>query len=166
MICSWRTTFSIGCLSIVLGCARLSAFPSEDEMSGRLRQGMTINEVIAAFGRPSTGVPQLPGVSHVRYIAPIGSMTVPKEGYMGFEIELLDGRVRSWRTFRGNPSYAAMTGPPGSDWPRWAVRLFVAGAGAYGMFLAFKRRQTEKRSILEAYKLRDIPRSDLPVEFR
>jgi hypothetical protein len=154
------------CLSLILGCAQASAFPTEEEMTARLRPGMSIDEVISAFGQPSTGVPQLPGVAHMRYIAPIGSMTVEKEGYIGFEIELVDGRVKSWRTFLGNPSYAPMSQPREFKWFGLLLRFVFVGAAVYGLIVAVQRRRSEAGSVFEAFRNHDIPTRDLPVEFR
>jgi hypothetical protein len=127
---------------------------------------MRIDEVVSAFGQPSGGVPRLPGVAHMRYIAPIGSMTVEKEGYIGFEIELVDGRVKSWRTLRGNPSYAPMTQPREFKWFGLLLRLLFVGGAVYGLIVAVQRRRSEAGSLLEAFRNRDIPTRDLPVEFR
>lgn len=149
---------------VLVGCHHLDAFPSEQEMTAKLRGGMTTDEVVSAFGEPSTGVARLPGVIHIRYLAPIGLMTVPKEGYIGFEVELVDGRVKSWRKFIGNPSYAPMTAPRELRWyGYWWIALLVGGF-CYGIFRAFRRGLSEEQLLLKAYKERHIPR--LPEEFR
>jgi hypothetical protein len=133
-------------------------------MKSRVRSGMTAEEVISAFGQPSTGVAvrQL-GPSTLRYLAPIGSMTVNREGYIGFEVHLVDGKVQSWRTYLGNPSYAPMAVPLEMKWTGyWWLALFVGGI-VYGIFRAVRRGITEEQLISNAYRDRYIPR--LPAEF-
>jgi hypothetical protein len=51
---------------VVVGSHHLDAFPSEQEMTAKLRLGMTTDEVVSAFGEPSAGVARLPGVTHNR----------------------------------------------------------------------------------------------------
>jgi hypothetical protein len=154
------------CLCLLLAAGRLNAFPTEKQMTARLRPGMTTEEVVAAFGQPSTGVPRLPGVSHLRYIPPIASLTVEKEGYIGFEVELVDGRVKSWRTLHGNPSYAPMTIPPAMGWLRRLMLLVVVGSTVYGVILGARRTRGDTRALLDAYTNQEIPTRTLPVEFR
>ena len=127
---------------------------------------MTIEEVISAFGNPSTGVGKREGPSQLRYVAPIGLMTAEKAGYIGFEVQLVDGRVRGWRTFFGNPSYAPMTAPPQFWWTLrfWGI-LFVGGL-IYGFVRAFRKGMSEGELILKAYEERKIPRRHLPADFR
>jgi hypothetical protein len=159
-------TLLLVCFSVLVACASANAFPTEREMTAKLRRGMTTHEVVSAFGQPRTGIPTLPGLSHMRYLPPLAELTANKEGYIGFEIELMDGRVTSWRTLRGNPSYAPMTAPPEVMILPWLLKIGLVGASVYGAILAFKRRRSEDRSIIEAYKDRLIPTRELPIEFR
>jgi len=127
---------------------------------------MTVEEVISAFGQPSTGVGSQSGPSKLRYIAPFGSMTAKKEGYVGFEVQLVDGKVRGWRTIIGNPSYTPMTVPPEIKWYGRLWVIVLVGALILGVIRTFKRVISEDELILHAYKARDIPTRQLPVEFR
>jgi hypothetical protein len=156
----------ISSFCFLAACPHVAGFPTEDEMNARLRPDMTIEEVISAFGQPGTGVGQRSGPSKLRYVAPIGLMTAKKEGYIGFEVQLVDGKVRGWRAFFGNPSYAPMTAPPAFWWTFrfWGI-LFV-GAFVYGVIRAFQRGMSEEKIILRAYRERNIPTRKLPVEFR
>ena len=163
---SWINALLPACLCFLFACSQADAFPSEQEMTSRLRRGMTTDEVVAAFGQPSNGVPRLPGVTHMRYFPPLALLTVEKEGYLGFEVELVDGRVTTWRAIRGNPSYAPMTGPPGLKLFGWLFRIFLAGAAVYAVTLGLMRWQSETRSMIAAYTNRKIPTRELPVEFR
>lgn len=135
-------------------------------MNARLRPGMTIDEVVAAFGKPSTGIGPRTGPSKLRYLSPIGSRTVEKEGYVGFEIGLVDGRVRDWHAYQGTPSYGPTTAPPQFRWVLRFWGIFFVCAVAYGLVRAFKRAISEEQVLLKAYKARDIPIRLLPADFR
>lgn len=149
---------------LLLAIGNLAAFPSEEIMKAQLRPGMTAEEVIEVFGPPSTGVAVArSGPSTLRYIAPVGSMTVKKEGYIGFEVHLVDGRVKDWRTYLANPSYAPMTVPRQIKWTGYWWLLFFIGALVYGGFRAIRRGVSENELIANAYRDRFIPR--LPAEF-
>jgi hypothetical protein len=90
--------------------------------------------------------------------------TVAAKGYVGFEVQLLDGKVQSWRTITDNPSYAPMHVPREMKWYGYASILFLVGAFLYGVFRAFRRGMSEEQLLLKAYQERQIPR--LPEEFR
>ena len=73
---------AVACL--VVGCsdALRAKFPTEEEARGRLRKGMTAEEVLATFGEPigqNWVDVQLGG--KVRYIAPVRARTRKGEGY-------------------------------------------------------------------------------------
>ena len=127
---------------------------------------MTIEQVISAFGEPSNGIGPRSGPSQLRYIAPFGAMTGEKEGYIGFEVQLVDGRVRGWRTLIGKNSYMPVTVPPEFRWVGKIWVIFFVGAVLLGVTRAFQRGLSEDLKLLKAYKSRDIPTRYLPVEFR
>jgi hypothetical protein len=75
-------------------------------LKSNLRVGLTADEVVALFGEPSNGR-VVPCVDCTfTYLPPLGSLTVEKEGYTGISVRFSDGRVRDWRIYTANPSYA------------------------------------------------------------
>lgn len=159
-------TLLIGCLCLIAGVGRIEGFPTEEEMGSHLRSGMTTEDVISVFGPPSTGVGQQLGPSRLRYLSPIGSLTVEKEGYIGFEVQLVDGKVSGWRTLSGNPSYEPMKAPASFRWSARIWVIIIACAFFYGLNRAFKRGISEEHALLKAYKEREIPSQRLPAELR
>lgn len=135
-------------------------------MNARLRAGMKVEEVISAFGQPNSGVGNKSGPSQIHYFAPIGSLTEEKEGYIGFEVQLVDGKVSGWRTFRGNPSYAPMKAPPEFKWSARFWVIVMACVALYGLSRTFWREASEEQALLKAYRIREIPTRQLPAEFR
>jgi hypothetical protein len=93
-------------------CCVVAAFASEEQLKSKLRVGLTADEVIALFGEPNNGrvVPCIDCT--FTYLPPLGSLTVPKEGYAGLRIRFGDGKVRDWTIYMSNPSYAEPKAPP------------------------------------------------------
>jgi hypothetical protein len=154
----------IGFCLIAVACRLDSDFPTEDQMKAHFRVGMSVDEVFTTFGKPTVGVRKTSGPSRLLYASSIGSRTVQKEGYIGFEVQLIDGKVQSWRTILDKPSYGLMTVPRAIKWSGYWWIVFLIGAFFYGLFRAFRRGMSESQLILNAYKERHIPR--LPAEFR
>src|SRR5688572_1447260 len=149
---------------VSVSCELGGNFPTEEQMNARLRAGMTADEVVAIFGKPRTGVPRNAGPGRLVYVAPIGTRSVQAEGYVGFEVQLVDGRVQSWRTLTGTPSYVPTTAPPEMKWTGYVLMAFFIGGAIYGLYRAFRRGLSEEQLLLKAYQERYIPR--LPTEFR
>ncbi|MBA2270042.1 MAG: hypothetical protein H0W20_05535 [Chthoniobacterales bacterium] len=104
-----------------VGCELRSSFPAEPQVNDRLRTGMTVQEVVTAFGAPANHPRSHAGVATLRYIAPIGSRTVEREGYVGFVVEFQNGRVSGFRKISSNPSFDPVSRPPPSFWFTWRV---------------------------------------------
>jgi len=154
----------IGFCFAAFSCELGGDFPTEEQMKARLRAGMTVDEVVAIFGQPRTGVPRNPGAARLLYVSPIGTRSVRTEGYVGFEVQLMDGKVQSWRTLTGIPSYAPVTMPREMKWQGYALIAVFIGGIIYGLYRAFRRGLSEEQLLLKAYQDRYIP--TLPMEFR
>lgn len=156
------------CVCLLVTAARANAFPNEDEVKSRLHQGMTIEQVVAALGEPSNGrVPDCQECN-LQYLAPINSLDVPREGYVGVIVHFKDGRVHAWKVYTGNPSYN-----PSLEMPfifKWELWL-IGGGLALGLLLRFILRSTPVgfmvyKDALAAYAARDMASRQLPSEFR
>ncbi len=92
-------------------CFVADGFPSEERLKSKLRVGLTADEVVALFGEPNSGrvVPCIDCT--FTYVPPLGSLTIPKEGYAGLRIRFGDGKVRDWTIYTSNPSYAEPKAP-------------------------------------------------------
>ena len=161
-------TLLVGCLFLLTASPRVAnaGFPAESELKSSLHPGMTIRQVIAQFGEPGNQIGQRSDSCLFRYIAPLGLLTNEQEGYIGFEVHFVDGRVSEWRTFRGQPSYAPMGLPRESRWTLSFWLLVLGVTFIFGTIRAFNRQLDEKQAIQNAFKNRDIPARGLPVEFR
>ena len=162
-------TLLVGCLWLFATCQHLSAyshFPTEAELQSRLHSGMTKEQIIAQFGEPATQNRERRNSYFFRYFPSVQLLTNEAEGYMGFEVHLVDDKVTDWRAIRGRPSYAPM-GLPRKSRRTFSFWLLVLGVTfIYGTIRAFNRQLDEKQAIQNAFKNRDIPARGLPVEFR
>ena len=157
----------ISCICLLVSTGTAAAFPNEDEVKARLRRDMTVEEVVAALGEPTNG--RVPGCQQctLRYLAPIGRMDVPREGYIGVSIQVRDGKVHDWQIHTGNPSYnPTMKMPSVLKWELWVL----GGLLIVGWLLRLLVRRTPAafmvyKDALAAYEARDIPLHRLPSEF-
>lgn len=141
---------------------------SYDEANmAQLRKGMTYEELVAVVGEPKSVRTQPDDSIRIMYFAPIGARTVENEGYIGFEVHLVDRKVTDWRVMRDNPSYE-----PGLHvrehlrWPLWFWGALFFGGVLYATARSTQRAADEQTAILEAFRSRSIPTSKLPIEFR
>src|SRR5437867_491380 len=58
------------------------------------------------FREPNSGVAETCNNCTFRYVAPLGTLNVEREGYIGFVIDFRDGKASEWRIMTGYPSYA------------------------------------------------------------
>lgn len=148
-----------------LGASRLDPspqFPSEERLNAELRSGMTVGEVIAQFGQPGSHVVVDNGSFLYRYSAPLGSLTAEREGYIGFELRFVEGKVHDWRIFRGNPSYAPMRPPFALKWHLGIGLTIAVVASVYGMIRRRRYAIDENEALLKAYVARQILTRRLP----
>ena len=166
-----RTVAAI-CLTAVMllaGCSGLRAkFPTEEEVRGKLRRGMTADEVLAAFGEPPGHQwvdVQLGG--KVRYIAPAAARTKREAGYAGFTVYFDRGKVWDWEVIVMNPSYEhRLFASTTTRSLLGAIALALVGGAAYFAFRRARSAQSERNELLQAYETRAIPTAELPPEFR
>lgn len=160
-----RALFSA--IYLFASCFVANGFPSEEQLKSKLRVGLTPDQVVALFGEPNSGR-VVPCIScDFTYVPPLGSLTVPKEGYAGLRIRFGDGKVSDWTTYTSNPSYAEPKAP-------LAVRLFLWFFGimfALGIVAKLIIRVTPvaavaSRQVAEAFENREIRTEELPPEFR
>ena len=144
-----------------------ASFPTEDEVRRKLQRGMTAEQVKEVFGDPP-GIhwvdPQRGG--KVPYIAPIGARTRPVEGYAGFTVYYVAGKVWDWEVVLLNPSYEHRLLPLGAN--SWQVRVIAFVVLAVAAFFIIRRTRSSRRrrkAMLHAYETREIP-AELPPEFR
>ena len=157
----------LSCVCLLLSAATAAAFPSEEDVRTRLHRDMTVQQVVAALGEPSSG--RVPACQEctVRYIAPINRMDVPREGYIGVTIQFVDGKVRDWQIHTGNPSYnPTMKMPAVFKWQLWAMgALLIVGWLLRSLIRATPAGYMVYEDALAAYQARDIPLHRLPSEF-
>jgi hypothetical protein len=89
--------------------------PSENELYAKLHQGMTAHEVVSTFGSPLHKKSERNGSLTMFYHASANQLLDEREGYAGFEIQLVNGRVTGWRILREQPSFRPNTQTP----PKW-----------------------------------------------
>ena len=158
----------VGAILLLTGCAEWrSSFPLEEEVRGKLRRGMTAEQVLATFGEPPGHQwvdVRLGGKVH--YIAPPATRIKPGEGYAGFTVYFNQGKVWDWEVILLNPSYEHRLLPPKRR--RWVVvaALVVFAAIGLGVFRHVRRSRSEREAITEAYRARTIPTAELPPDFR
>ncbi len=157
----------IGCFFFLVTLAQLAAaFPAEAELKTRLHPGMTEQELIAEFGQPATENREQRNAYSFRYFPSVQLLSNEEEGYMGFEVHLVDDKVRDWRAIRGRPSYAPMKMPVSSRWTTAFWLLFLGSTFVYASIKVFNRQMNEEQLVRKAYQARDIPVGQLPDEFR
>jgi hypothetical protein len=143
-------------------------FPTEEELKANLHVGMSPDEVTAIFGQPGGQRGSREDKSFLfQYPAPASALTEEREGYVGFEIKFLNGRVVEWREFRSNPSYPSeFKAPRALKWTLWFY-VFLAVV-LLGLIRLVRRggRIVAYRGILDHYRAREIATSSLPREFR
>lgn len=128
---------------------------------------MTAEEVVAIFGEPSSGRPDNCITCTFRYLAPVGSLTVQHEGYVGTEIHFSEGKVRDWRFFTGNPSYdPTLRMPSLFKWELWILGILIVLGIISGLLLRIVPVGIVKYDdVLAAYAAREISTQQLPSEF-
>ena len=143
------------------------AFPSEEQLKSKLRVGLTPDEIVALFGEPTNGrfIPCTDCT--FTYVAPAGSLTVPKEGYAGLRIRFSDGKVHDWAIYTNNPSYAEQKAPPEFRRFLWFFGIIFA----LGIISKFLIRVTPVAAVVssdvaQAFENREIHTEELPSEFR
>ena len=142
-------------------------FPTGEQLKLNLRVGMSADEVVAIFGQPSGQR----GLSDYRsfafqYTAPASALTEEREGYAGFEVEFVDGRVKEWREFRSNPSYPSeFKAPRALKWTLWFYGLCAVVLLGLARLVRRGGRVIAYRGILDHYRAREIATSNLPHEF-
>jgi hypothetical protein len=153
----------------VLTCwSRAMAFPSEQNVNSKLRPGLTADEVVAMFGEPANGrvVPCIDCT--LDYVAPIGSLTVEREGYAGVSISFRGGRVIDWHIYKSNPSYAEQPVLP--PLARWLLSflgiLFGLGLLLKLLIRVIPRAVLASNEVAQAFEERSIQIDDVPAEFR
>lgn len=149
-----------------LTAAARPIFPAEAELNGRLHPGMTREELVARVGEPGGPTREEGDARFLHYYAPINSLTNEHEGYIGFEVRLVDGKVQDWRSLRGRPSYEPAKFPGASRWTLAFWLLIIGGSVFYGTMRAVDRQHGEESAVQKAYQTREIPTSRLPMEFR
>ncbi|HEY2567870.1 MAG TPA: hypothetical protein VGI25_00985 [Candidatus Udaeobacter sp.] len=166
---NWRQ-LAYAILVILVAASSLAAtyigFPTEEQLKSNLHVGMSVDEVVAIFGQPS-GQRGLRGHTtfSFQYAAPASALTEQREGYVGFEVEFLNGRVKEYREFRANPSYASEFKPPREvKWFLWFYGL--CGVALLALIRLVRRggRILAYRGILDHYRTRTIA-AGLPHEF-
>lgn len=142
-------------------------FPTEEEVRGRLRRGMTADEVLATFGDPPGHQwvdVRLGGKVH--YIAPAAARTRPGEGYAGFTVYFDRGKVWDWEVILMNPSYEHRLLAGRNRWPVAAIGLLVVLAIGGLAFRRAHAKRSEREALLKAYSTGEIPEAELPPDFR
>ena len=159
----------IGCLCMFIATSCLDAygtFPSEKELEAHLRRGMTMEQILAAYGEPGNQIGSRGDKCVFRYVAPMGLLTAEREGYIGFEVQFDHGRVSGWRIFHGNPSYEPPHVPSEVKWiSKFYLALFVS---LLVLGLAVRRLLgfVSGISLVKAFNKREIATEELPIEFR
>jgi hypothetical protein len=152
---------------LFLAFSQIEGFPTEGQVKSQLHRGMTVEEAVALFGEPPAGRPDNCANCNLRYLAPIGMLTVEHDGYIGFEIRFSEGRVRDWRFFSGNPSYnPSMPMPLVFKWEFWILGILIIFGIICGLILrVVPVAVVEYGDVLEAFAARDISTRRLPAEF-
>jgi hypothetical protein len=152
----------------IFACSAVAqAFPSEEQLKSKLRPGLTPDEVVALFGEPNNGR-VVPCVDCTfTYLPPLGSLTVEKEGYVGVQIWFTDGRVRDWRVYTGNPSYAEPQMPPEVRRFLWLFGIILGIGIISKLIIRFTPvAAVVSNEVAQAFENREIQAEKLPTEFR
>ena len=147
-------------------CWGFRNFPTESEVHANLRPGMTVDQVLALFGEPFSGRPEMCTSCRFRYLAPTGLRTVQRKGYQGFEVQFDEGRVRTWRAFYGFPSYDATALEPPRAFKWWLIGwplTFIVGF-IVAFFRGIPLALTQRARMLRAFVGMKIP-PKLPPDF-
>ena len=148
-------------------CSRGNAFPSEEQLKSQLREGLTLDQVVALFGEPNNGRVEPCLNCTFTYLPPIGSLTVEKEGYTGVSVRFRDGSLHDWRVYTGNPSYAEPKAPPEFRFFLWTFGiLFALGIASKSLIRATPVARVVSDELVQAFEEREIRVEDLPSEFR
>ena|GEM_PF-3378549 len=143
------------------------AFPREDDVKSRLRPGLTADQVVALFGEPNNHRAGPCLDCTFTYLAPLGNLTVAKEGYVGVRIWFQDGKVRAWHIYTGNPSYAEPTMPPGVRRFLWFFGImFVLGLISKLLIRTTPVAHVVAEELAQTFEKRELQLDHLPTEFR
>ena len=128
---------------------------------------MTAEQVVALFGEPGNGRPAKCINCTFSYIAPIGSLNIPKEGYIGFEVNFSGGKVHDWRIFTANPSYnPSLEMPLVFKWEFWILGILIILGIIGGLILRIIPVGLVKYDdVVAAFAAREISTQRLPSEF-
>lgn len=147
--------------------SRTVAFPSEEQLKSQLRVGLTADEVATLFGEPNSGRVQPCVDCTFTYFPPNGSLTVPKEGYAGLRIRFSDGKVRDWRVYTSNPSYAEPKAPPEFRLFLWLLGIIIAiGIASKRLVRVTPIAAFVANEVAQAFENRELRAEQLPSEFR
>jgi hypothetical protein len=148
-------------------CFAAEAFPSEEQLKSKLRVSLTADEVVALFGEPNSGR-VMPCIDCTfTYVPPLGSLTVPKEGYAGLRIDFIGGKVRDWTLYTSNPSYAEPKAPLAFRGFLWFFGIsFTLGIIAKLIIRLTPVAAVASREVAQAFENREIRTKELPPEFR
>jgi hypothetical protein len=158
--------FSLFAICLFAYCFAADAFPSEEQLKSKLRVGLTADEV-CLFGEPNSGR-VMPCIDCTfTYLPPLGSLTVPKEGYAGLRIRFTEGKVRDWTIYTGNPSYAQPKVPLSFRGFLWFFGIILA-LGIIGKVIIRRTpvAAVVSREVAQAFENREIRAEELPPEFR
>ncbi|MGB9473612.1 MAG: hypothetical protein WCE87_00925 [Candidatus Udaeobacter sp.] len=148
------------------GADASGVFPSEEELKAHLHRGMTMEQIVAAYGEAGNQMGPRNGKCVFNYLAPLGLRTAQREGYIGFEVQFDQGRVSGWRSFRGNPSYEPPHVPSEVKWiGKFYLILFVCLV-IFGLLVRRGRSFLGELSLVKAFNDREIVTEEMPVEFR
>ncbi len=155
-------------VALVVSCSQaFAAFPTEEELRGALKTGMTVNQVVALYGTPGGGTNDGSGYRTFIYLSPANMRTREVEGYAGFKAFFRNGQLVRWEPINTIPSYDPDLHAREHLMPfAWEWGLMLIAAFAYGTFKAFRFVGREQRGIITAYKEREIPTRNLPPDFR
>jgi hypothetical protein len=148
-------------------CFVADGFPKEEQLKSKLRVGLTADEVVALFGEPNAGRVAPCIDCTFTYVPPLGSLTVPKEGYAGLRIRFGDSKVRDWTIYTSNPSYAEPKAPPVFRRFLWFFGImFALGIIAKLIIRITPVAAVVSREVAQAFENREIRTEELPPEFR
>jgi len=148
-------------------CFVAEGFPNEEQLKSKLRVGLTADEVVALFGESKSGRVTPCIDCTFTYLPPLGSLTVPKEGYSGLRIRFGDGKVRDWTIYTSNPSYAEPKAPlEFRAWLWFFGIMFALGIIGKLIIRTTPVATVAPREVAQAFENREICTEELPAEFR
>jgi hypothetical protein len=169
MIRSQRARSSLFVLAATFSlAATYIGFPTEEQLKANLHVGVSADEVVAIFGQPSGQRGSRGHQSFLfQYAAPASALIEQREGYVGFEVKFVDGRVKEWREFRANPSYPSdFKAPRSVKWLLWFYGLCAFVLLGLTRLVRRGGRALAYRGMLDHYRTRKIAAGNLPHEFR